>query len=115
MCHYVMHGIAADEPKVGIAANPVAVANDAILLSQRASKSICGCRSKFFSQSSNCLPAFTYDCGCIWNTMHLATCNEVLSGRQKVPVYQNNQGLKVYFTDQRLALCTVRGRKISGP
>ena len=26
-----MYGIAADEPKVGIAANPVAVANDAIL------------------------------------------------------------------------------------
>jgi hypothetical protein len=26
-----MQGIAADEPKVGIAANPVALANDAIL------------------------------------------------------------------------------------
>ena len=26
-----MHGIAADEPKVAFAANPVAVANDAIL------------------------------------------------------------------------------------
>jgi hypothetical protein len=26
-----MHGIAADELKVGIAANPVAIANDAIL------------------------------------------------------------------------------------
>jgi hypothetical protein len=30
-----MHGIATDEPKVGIAANPVAVANDAILFDPR--------------------------------------------------------------------------------